>query len=713
MFDAITRAAERRRWTVVGAFLALFLVAVAVGGPLTGGLSVGGFEDPDSEAVRAERQIEQASGVSASPSLIALVRTDGPAANGAGRARVEAVAAEIARDPDVARVVTPYAPGVRGLISRDGRAAYVVASLRDISDDEGADAAGRIEDALAGEPHVALGGIAIANRQIGSTISSDLARAEAIAFPLVLLLSLWVFRGVVAALLPALMGAVVIFAGFLGLGLLSQVTTISIFALNMVIGLSLGLAIDYSLLIVSRYREELGRTGPGLEAMRRTLQTAGRSVLYSAVTVGAALAGLMVFPQRFLFSMGIGGVMVAAFAALVALVLLPAVLALLGPRVNALAPRSWRRRSEEAHRPVTSGGWYRLSRFVMRRPAPVAAAAALVLMLVALPAFGVRFTGVDARVLPEEASARVVSDALAREFPPTATEPLVVAVTAPPSDAEAVAAYARRLGALPGAAAALPPVPVADGLWRVDVIPGAAPLDAGSERLLEEVRAVPAPGEGALVGGLTAGFVDQKTSLADHLPLAVALIALATVIALFLMTGSVVLPVKAVLMNLLTLGATVGVLVWVFQDGRLEGLLDFQSTGGLDLTQPILLGALAFGLSTDYAVFLFSRIKEAHDAGMDNGEAVAAGIQRTGRIVTAAALLFAIAIGAFAASDIVLIKQLGVGTALAVLIDATIIRAFLVPSLMALLGRWNWWAPPALRRFHRRWGVSEAGPEAA
>jgi uncharacterized membrane protein YdfJ with MMPL/SSD domain len=400
--------------------------------------------------------------------------------------------------------------------------------------------------------------------------------------------------------------------------------------------------------------------------------------------------------------------MVALIAGTVALVVLSSVLALLGGRVNALAPRAWRRRTEHADEVPTSGFWYRLSHVVMRRPGIVAAVTAVALVVVALPAFGISFTSVDAGVLPSSASARQVSDAIGRDFPQDRTQPVYVAVEAPADAGPQLASYARDLRGMPGVQAVTPPQPVGRGVWRVDVYSDGSGLSQANQDLVRDVRAVGAPYP-AQVGGLAASFVDQKSSIAAHLPWAITLIAITTIVALFLMTGSVVLPVKAVIMNLLTLGATLGILVFVFQDGRLEGLLSYDSVGAVDLTQPILLGAMAFGLSTDYAVFLLSRIKESHDAGEGTRAAVALGLQRTGRIVTAAALLFAIAIGAFATSRITLIKELGVGTAIAVLIDASIIRALLVPSLMGLLGRWNWWAPRPLRRLHDRIGLREDG----
>ena len=702
----------RRPWRVVLTAIAFLAVAVVVGGPLTGNLTSAGFEDPDAEFVAARDTLQQARGANPTPGLIALVDPGVSVRDGRGRAAVERTAAAIAADPQVAQVVTAFSGGGDALISNDGTASYVAAFFRPIGDDAAEDAATRIRDPFADDQTVTFGGASVVGEEAGTIIGEDLARAEMLAFPIIFLLSLWVFRGVVAALLPSLMGGLVIFGSFLAIGLFNEAMTLSIYALNLAIGLSLGLAIDYSLLIISRYREEMASHGPGREALERTLRTAGRSVLFSAVTVAAALAGLMVFPQRFLFSMGVAGVMVALVAAAIALIVLPAVLALLGARINSLAPRAWRRHSEEADRALTSGFWFRLSHTVMRRPGTIAAVTAVALVIVALPAFGINFTSVDANVLPTSASARQVSDRLAADFPEDRSQPIFAAVTAPsgPEAQPRLTEYAQRLRDLPGAEMVTPPARVGEGTWRIDVYSREWALTGASQDLVRDVRDTAAPFT-VDVGGLSASFVDQKASIGAHLPYAIILIATTTIIALFVMTGSVLLPIKAVVMNMLTLGATLGILVWVFQDGRLEGLLGYDSVGALDLTQPILLGAMAFGLSTDYAVFLLSRIKEAHDAGADTSESVALGLQRTGRIVTAAALLFAIAIGAFATSQITLIKELGVGTALAVLIDATIIRALLVPSLMGLLGRWNWWAPRPLRRLHDRIGFSE-GPSA-
>jgi RND superfamily putative drug exporter len=369
----------------------------------------------------------------------------------------------------------------------------------------------------------------------------------------------------------------------------------------------------------------------------------------------------------------------------------------LGHRVDALAPRRWRR-----HETATETGfWYRLSRAVMRRPVPIAVGATVLLLVLGLPFLGVKFTGFDASVLPKDTGARQVDDALRRDFPPGRGEPVTVALEAPRSAGPRVRAYARRLRALPSSASVAPPRHLSGDTWEVDVFSDARAFDPATQDLVRDVRATPAPGQ-VLVGGEAARFVDRQDTLACRLPIALAILVVTTLLILWAMTGSVILPVKALVMNLLTVSAAFGLLVLVFQDGRLEGLLDYTSQGALESSQPLVLLAVAFGLSTDYGVFLLTRIKEVHDAGASNEDAVAIGLQRTGRIVTAAALLFSVALAAFATSQIVFIKELGLGAVAAVLIDATIVRALLVPSLMKLLGDWNWWAPAPLRRLHAK-----------
>jgi len=709
MFDALARLAQRHRLAVVLTAVVLFGAAGALGSSVAERLDPYGADDPATESVIADERLQAAGFRDAG--VIVLVE-DAPVGTAAGRERVEALSAGLASDPEVERVVGFLETGSRDFVSRDGRASYLAVSLVPTDDKAQQEAADRIREELAGEPGVSVGGYALAQEQVNQQVEEDLKRAEMLAFPLLFLLSFIFFRSLVAAALPLLVGMLAILGTFFGLRMATELGSISIFALNLTTGLGLGLAIDYSLFMVSRYREEIARSGPGLEAMRRTMATAGRTVFFSSLTVAAALASLLVFPQRFLYSMGLGGSMVAILAAVISLTVLPAVLALLGERVNSLAPRFLQRRQARETAPLESGFWYRLSRFVMRRPGIVAASSATLLIVLGLPFLRIEFTAPDSQILPEERSARQVDDVLRAQFAPNRDTPIRVLVqNATPEGVQRVTAELR---ATEGVIAVNPPQTLPNGDAVVEAISAEPYIANGSRDTVRAIRELPAPaGAEVLVTGATAGFLDFQQSLSEHLPLAVAIIVGATLIVLFLMTGSVVLPVKQLLMNLLNLSAVFGILVLIFQDGRLEGLLDYRSQDAVEQTMPILLFAVAFGLSTDYGVFLLSRIKEARDGGAADNDAVAIGLERTGRIVTAAALLFAIAIGAFATSEIIFIKQNGIGTALAVLIDATIIRALLVPSLMALLGSWNWWAPRPLRRLYWRFGVSESLPESA
>jgi uncharacterized membrane protein YdfJ with MMPL/SSD domain len=702
MFDALARLTDRRARRLALLAVAFFVVAGALGGSVASRLDPYGADDPATESVKAREALERAG--FRVPAAIVLVRAAPVSAPGT-RARIAAIVRELRSDPQVASIAGYYQTRSRAFVSRDGRSTYLSVGLRPTGDKQWQAAGDRIVKLLGNRPNVIVGGPAVAQEQVNKQVEEDLKRAELLAFPLLFLFSFLFFRSLVAALLPPLIGGLAIVGTFLILRILSELGSISIFALNLTTGLGLGLAIDYSLFIVSRYREEIARDGPGLAAMRRVMATAGRTVLFSSLTVAVALASLIVFPQRFLYSMGFGGSLVTLLAATVALTVLPAVLTLLGTRVNSLAPRFLSRRAEAEARPDERGFWYRLSRFVMRRPLPIATLSALFLIVLGLPFLGIRFTAADPQILPGEASARQVYDALRADFPPYRDTPIWVVVEGGGPRAATLARA--RASRIEGVAAALPPQRLRGGLSVVEAISGDIFRSEASQSAVEAIRRIEVPGARILVGGATADFVDFQSSLARHLPVAVAIVVLATLVILFLMTGSVVLPVKSLLMNLLNLSAVFGLLVLIFQDGRLEGLLAYASQGALEQTMPILLFAIAFGLSTDYAVFLLSRIKEARDGGASETECVAVGLERTGRIVTAAALLFAIAIGAFATSKIIFVKQNGIGTALAVLIDASIIRALLVPSLMALLGKWNWWAPAPLRRLHDRLGISE------
>lgn len=674
--------AVRRPRMLLTVVLVLAVIAAAFGlqTPRLLGRGSNDFVAHGSESLRAEAAVERASGLSAAPQVLVLVRRP-------TRQRLLRVGTLVRSEGVFPFVGTP-------LFSRDREEAIVAAYARaGVSQRLWRQAAGRVQSRIAAVRGTAVGGTALATEQVNRQVQHDLTSAEELAFPILFLLALWVFRSVVAALLPIVCGALTILGALLLLRVLDLAMPVSTYALNIVTGAGLGLGIDYSLLLVSRYREELTRHGPGPDAVRATLATAGRTVAYSSITVGAAIATLAVFPLGFLQSMGVAGGLVGPLAGLIALTVLPALFVLLGSRVNALSPSRWRRAAERAALGAR-GGWYRLAQGLMRRPWPVAVAATAVLVILGLPFLSIRFTGVDASVLPAGASARQVDTALRRDFPVTSVSPAYAVIHGGAGTARAYAAAAR---GLPDAALVLPPRRLGADAWEVQASSGAPFLAGSSQRLVRELRALPG---GALVGGSTAQYLDQKHTLGSRLPLAIGLLCAVTLLLLYAATRSLVLPPKALVMNALTLAATLGILVFVFQDGRLESLLAYRSQGALQLTLPVLVFAIAFGLATDYGVFLLTRIKEAWDAGLPNREAVAVGLERTGRVITAAALLFCIAVGAFATSKVIVVKEVGIGIALAVLIDASIVRALLVPSLMAILGRWNWW--PSGSRAHRQ-----------
>ncbi len=711
MFDALSRLADGNARRIGFLAIAFFLLAGALGGSVAKRLDPYGADDPATETVKAKEEL-RAAGLRV-PAVIAVVK-NAPVAKPATRARVEGLERQLRRRGDVQSVTGYYDTHSPAFVSHDRDSTYFAVALKPTEDKRWQEAGGDIAGSLSAHPGVVVGGAAVAQEQVNKQVEKDLRMAEIIAFPLLFLLSLLFFRSLVAAMLPLMIGGLAIVGTFLILRIASELGSISIFALNLTTALGLGLAIDYSLFIISRYREEIAKDGPGLAAMRRVLATSGRTVFFSSLTVAAALASLLVFPQRFLYSMGLGGSLVALFAALISLTVLPAVLTLLGTRVNALSPRFLQRRAEADARPDARGFWYRLSRFVMRRPIPVATLSALLLIAMGLPFLGIRFNTVDSTVLPKQASARQAYDTLSAEFPPYHETPIWIDLEG--GGPKAAAQMASRVRRVEGVAEVAPPQPLKGSVTAIQAVSANPFVSDASRETVGRIRDLPTPpGATVQVGGATADFIDFQGSLGRHLPIALAIIVIATLTILFLMTGSVILPIKSLIMNFLNLSAVFGLLVMIFQDGRFQGLLSYTSPGAIEQTMPILLFAVAFGLSTDYAVFLLSRIKEARDNGASDSECVAIGLERTGRIVTAAAMLFAVAMFAFATSQIIFIKENGVGTALAVLIDASIIRALLVPSLMALLGKWNWWAPAPLRRLHDRFGISEseAAPERA
>ena len=698
--------ATRRPRRVLAVAGALLIAAAVLGAPVTGmlGSSSQDFQDPSSQYERTNAAIASATGQSPFYDVEAILAgrreiTADPAAQRA----IARFAAMLAAQHGFQRGLDYPATQSAALLSRDGREAVVLAAFANTA--EATTAVSRMLHALsspaAGEQlagmGVHFGGIALITKELDERTTSDLARAELLAFPLLLLLSFWFFRGLVAALLPLLVGGLAILLTFLALRIVDQFTPISVFSLNLVTGMGLGLGIDYSLFVLYRYREELAAgTGPH-EAIRRMLETAGHTVMFSCITVAAALTSLLLFPIRFLYSMGIGGAVVALCAGGVAVLVLPAVLIALGPRVNALSPAWLQRRAADTATAPDHGGWWRLAHGVVRRPGPIALLSTTILLAAALPALHLQFTQPGANLLNAGAESRQVETALAARFAANAGEATEIVLTGPRSSAARLATAAA--GAAEALARVAPPAYLGRGTWEITLLPNGSPYSPAQARLLATLRSIARP-YGALVGGAAAYFADQKAAIAAKIPLALLVLLSLTGAWLFLMTGSVVLPIKALLMNMLSVGAAIGLQVLIFQYGHLSTLLGFTPIGGLEESSLVLMMVLTFALATDYEVFVLARIMEAHDRGLPNREAIALGIERTGRIITAAALLLCVSIGALTTSSLFFTKQLGLGTALAVAIDASIVRALLVPSLMALMGRWNWWAPKPLRRAH-------------
>ncbi len=714
-----------RRRRLVLALTALFVVAAGViGGGAFGVLQTGGFDDPGSESAQAAELLEEQFGGGDPNLVLVLSATDG---GDIDRPALVDAATELSAGLDalegVEQVVSYWSLGnAPPLRSDDGDRALVLARV--VGDDtQIEETITEATDTFGGEqgPYtVAIGGREAVFLDVGHTIEDDLLRAEMIAVPLTLLLLLFVFRGVVAALIPLLVGVIAVVGTFLSLFLMGSVTDVSIYAINLTTALGLGLAIDYSLFIVSRFREELGSGRSVEDAIVRTLETAGKTVLVSALTVAVSLAALLVFPLYFLRSFAYAGVAVVLLAMVASLVSLPALLAALGHRVDALP--IGRRRAERADH---DGLWHRLATFVMRRPIPIATAVVVLLLVLGSPFLRASFGTPDDRVLPTSAPSRQASEILRTEFTGNSAESFgVVADGADPDRLDDVAVTAASISELDGVArvdsaagtfvtgqlTATDPGDarfVADDATWMSVVPDFAVASPAGEALVKEIRDLAVPLDIAVEGG-AAELVDTKAAISGALPLALAIIVVATFVLLFLLSGSVLVPVKALVLNFLSLTATFGAMVWIFQDGNLGELLGFTATGTLDTSMPILMFCIAFGLSMDYEVFLLSRIKEEHDRTGDNQAAVALGLERTGRIVTAAAALLAITFFAFGTSGVSFIKMFGIGLGIAVLMDATVVRAFLVPAFMRLAGEANWWAPAPLRRFHDRYGLRES-----
>jgi len=740
MLSRIARlTTARARWVLVGSAL-FFLVAGTVGGGVADRLVSGGFDNPDAESSKAADILDDQF-KAGTPDIALLVTTELGSVDSLGTAADgNDIARELARQPHVTNVISYWSEGnAPPLRSKDGTRALILGRIDVDSETQREKIIERVGEHMRqdeGAVTVQVGGFAQVFHEVDTTIQDDLARSEMIALPITLVLLVLVFGSVVAAGLPLVIGVLSIVGTFLVLRLLTGVTDVSIYALNLTTMMGLGLAIDYSMFVVARYREELRAGFEPRIAVSRTVRSAGRTVAFSALTVAASLCAALVFPFTFLRSMAYGGVVVSLMAGAFSLIVLPAILMVLGHRVNALT--LWKRSVS----PPEEGVWHRIATFVMRRPIPVATVVIVGLLFVGAPFLNLELQLPDDRVLPESADSRQVQDIFRDEFSSAEVGALSLVASSTgglsgPQLDTAVDDYAARLAELPGVSR----VDAATGTYcgpgladQLDCTPGqrvlgpdSAPRYAGFSRgggtylsvvpsvepysdagvdLVSAVRDMDGPFP-VQVTGLGAELVDSNDALFSRLPLALGIIALITFVLLFLMFGSVLIPVKALVLNLLSLSATFGAMVWIFQEGHLSGLLDFTATGGLAAAMPVLMFCVAFGLSMDYEVFLLSRIKEEHDKGAGNTASVAVGLERTGRIVTAAAVLIAVVFLAFATGGVSFMKLFGVGLTLAVLLDAFVIRGTLVPAFMRLAGEWNWWAPGPLRRIYQRFGISE------
>jgi RND superfamily putative drug exporter len=692
-----TSAEKRRRARfVLWAAGVIALLGLVGGGIASSHLtsSLSDYDAPGSAVVLAQHQIQRVTGANPEEGYEVVVRTTAPiGVSSPVPSRVATVVSLLRARPEVKHVID-YANAAGGstMISKGGEFTVVVATVGAVQEKQ---AVAALQHAIAAQPSLKgntwLGGPTVADVQIAAVSSQDLGRAELFALPFLILLLFFVFRGLRAASLP-LLGAVFAIAVTLGvMGLVTVALPLSVFALNLVIALGLGLSVDFSLLIVSRFREEFRRQGSIEAALATVRQTAGHTVLFSSLTIAAAMGTLAIFPERFVYSMGIAGAIVVLAAGGFALFVLPSLLTVFGERIAAHTP-SRRHALSVPSEAQTTGRWYRIATVIMRRPALWALSAILILVVLGAPFLHVSFTGADASALPTSSSAGTAYELVQSKFTAFSEAPASVVVDGAGTTPADLASLATKVAAVPGVKAASAFERLGGSLWESNVALSSAPLSPAAQRTVNELQALHSPGQLTVVGQ-TASFLSLQSSLKSHLPLVLGLIVLIALVMLFAMTRSMVLPLMAVVMNVFTIGATFGLLVWAFQWGHLSHLLGFSGPGALQSTSLIIILAVVFGLSTDYGVFLLGRMKEEHDAGGTPDQAIALGLDHTGGIVSAAAVCLALAMGALVLSRLVFVKELGLGVAFAVILDATVVRAILVPAVMKLLGPVAWWSP--------------------
>ena len=695
MFEKLGNFLVRRRKAVLAGFIVATIAAGVVGSLVFARLEGGGYSDPNSDSYKAANYLTDTFKVK-DPAIIFIIDAGKSVADPAVAAEVAPIEAELRNRPGVESTLSYWsAGGAKQLVSSDGNAAYlfIYGTEADLTSlDKLASELQKKYDGEVGNLRIYVGGFSTFNNAINERISSDLKFAEAISIPLTFIFLLFVFGGLIASAMPVVVAISAILGAFVILYLISLATGVSIFALNLITGLGMGLGIDYSLLMVNRFREELKSGKSVEESVTQTVKTAGRTVFFSGITVMISLASLMFFPQMFLKSFGYGGVAVVAIAIVGALIPLPAILALLGTKIDKFVVR------KSAITPKEDGRWAHTARYVMKRPVAVVVLSLLILGTVASPIKDIVFSQVDTRVLPASDKAAIAAKVGQDKFPGEQANPVEIVIPNGTTKMIEINSFVSDLANVPGIINIGAPETVGSDV-RIAAIHSMGARSPAAENMIIKIRELKVP-EGTLVGGVAADYADSQIGIAKTLPLALGWIAIGTLILLFMFTGSIILPIKAVILNLLSLSATLGAMTWIFIGGNMNWLVgSFTNTGSIDTSIVILIAVVAFGLSMDYEVFLLSRIKEEHDAGHSNIESVALGLQKSARIITAAAVILSVVFAIFMTSGVTSIKTMGFGVAFAILLDATLVRALLVPALMRLFGERNWWAPKALKRF--------------
>jgi RND superfamily putative drug exporter len=710
VLERLADLTHRARVPVLVVFALLFAAAAAYGVGAADELGVGGFEDPGSESSHAKQRLEEVFSAAHPDVVVAYTHPTATYREPAFRSILEPVLERIEANDHVAQVGSPYGPVPKALGSSDERTVLVTIELRGESKEARA-AYAAIEPLLRPEGlETLVGGVIPASNEAQRAAAADLRRAEMITLPLIAVLLVVFFRGVVVASLPLIIGGFAVSAALAMLRLATHFTDVSIFALNIVTFVGLGVAVDYALFMATRFRDELHAGASVERAVQTTMATAGRTIAYSGLAVAASLLGMLAFPMTMLRSVAIAGSAVVAMALVATLVFLPALLSVLGKRIDYLSVRLSKLEHDSWQGPLK-----RLSELAMRAPVLVTIAVTAFLVLLGAPFLHINESVSGAAVLPHEAEARQLEELVASDrFPPYAASPLEVLAT---MDAEGLDGL-ERLDEYAQAIRELPDVLRVDTLGEdgehafLRVATAARPESPAASELVRSVRGLHVDGISAEVGGNAARLVDLRETLIEKLPIAIAAVCATTFIVLFMAFGSVIMPLKAIVMNILSLSASFGALVFIFQDGRFESLLAFRSPGSIELTVPVVMFAVVFGLAMDYELFLLSRIREAYDESGDTRESVATGLAHTGKLITRAALLLIAVVLGFVTADMLLVKELGVGMTIAIAVDATVVRIFLVPATMQLLGRYNWWAPGPLARLWQRsgLGVDERGP---